>query len=392
MKKALLVLLPIVLLCGVDQAVRWTAMSDGWFLGRRVTPFVPPIFNSEQAAALDRLRRTAAGEPDAPRHVAFDADLGWTTRPGFAAPDVSYDADGARVSPAPDGARATKTLVVVGGSFTHGDEVKDAEAWPALVDAARDDWRVANLGVGAYGLDQARMRYLKDGRRLAADEVWLGLMPSATLRVVTQYRPALRHQDPSVAFKPRYRWDGPGRLEVVPNPARTIADVVDLVTNANGASFCAAMNGNDHWVSRSPGAYRPHWMQWTAIGTLVQTRLEGQGREPESMLEDEGHELFRLIVAIVLALRDDAREDGASFRLLVLPDGRSLARRAESGRAYWEGAVGALRNQGVEVTDLSDALVDAGARADRSLWMPGGHYSAKGNAVVAGAVGGLLGE
>src|SRR5690606_27800481 len=137
----------------------------------------------------------------------FDPELGWTAPRGSRHGDDVYDTNGARVGRAPIAHERTpgmRRIVAIGCSFTEGAEVAAHESWPARLELADPSLEVANLGVGAYGLDQALLRGRRDGRALAADAVWLGWLPSASPRLVTLYRPAQRHWGQLVAFKPRF--------------------------------------------------------------------------------------------------------------------------------------------------------------------------------------------
>jgi len=87
-----------------------------------------------------------------------DGDLGFVLRPGYAAPGVTYDLHGHRLTPAPAGTvLAEPPVLVVGDSYAHGDEVSDAETWAALLQPLIGR-RTANAGVSGYGLDQMVLR------------------------------------------------------------------------------------------------------------------------------------------------------------------------------------------------------------------------------------------
>ncbi|MFG0317475.1 MAG: hypothetical protein ACF8XB_09390, partial [Planctomycetota bacterium JB042] len=232
----LLPLVPVALLAVADVALNLLALRDGVFLGRAVAPFDPPLFNDAQREALARIRR---GEVKG--GVRFDAELGWEPDPATGA----YGPLGERLAPVDDDPPTARRLAVFGGSFTHGDEVDADEAWPAVIDRMRDDWDVLNLGVGAYGPDQAFLRWRRLKDRLDADEVWLGVMPAAAPRVVTVYRPALRHHDGSISFKPRFVVVDGGALRLVANPARPLADVARLVDDQR--AVLAATLGGAAW-------------------------------------------------------------------------------------------------------------------------------------------------
>jgi hypothetical protein len=104
-----------------------------------------------------------AGTPDLHRP---DQVLGWRNRPG----DHDYPADhplapGTRVSVLPDGSRdgspppeagQAPELLVLGGSFTQGFLLDDADAWPArLQQRLGASARVVNLANAGYGGVQA---------------------------------------------------------------------------------------------------------------------------------------------------------------------------------------------------------------------------------------------
>lgn len=98
--------------------------------------------------------------------AAFDPALGWIPRPGASGTEniwkteVTISAAGTRSNGAAqaDGCRAqAPAILTVGDSFTFGDEVSDAESWPAHLQR-QSGYCVVNGGVFGYGLDQAVLR------------------------------------------------------------------------------------------------------------------------------------------------------------------------------------------------------------------------------------------
>lgn len=368
-----------------DATLSWTLLADGMLRQRRIAPFQPAVFSAEQAASAVRL---AQSQDVSTTNVRFDAELGWTTRESFVGARESYDALGARrgatAAHAPDATR----VAAFGCSFTHGDEVADADAWCAQLDALRADVAMSNFGVGAYGLDQALLRYRRLAPQLEVDEVWLGLMPRAALRVVSMYRPALAHDDRSVALKPRFELDARDELVLVPLPVTTAADVGALVS-AGDDRFVRALASHDAFVGAWPSAYAPYgssvW-HYSFAARLLVTKLEGRPRPYEAALEDPSSECFRVLHAIVLRFRTEVEARGDRFRLLVLPDRPSLDgfKRARTGgpAPAYATFVDTLRGGGVEVVDVTEALAAADG-ASAGLFAQGGHWSAAGNRVVA---------
>jgi len=382
-------LVALAMCAGVDQLVQHTVLSDGELFGHRIAPFDPPIFTAQQQAVLDRMR--AHVEHGAPLENAdFDVELGWAPRRDGGSGEFRFDWAGARLvdEPLPHAKRAgVRRIVAVGCSFTLGDEVRATESWAARVDAARDDVEVANLGMGAYGIDQAHLRFLRDGVPLAPDEVWLGFLPSAAPRVVTMYLPAMRHFAWSPAFKPRYEFDMRGNMLLIPNPARTPKDFVRLLSG--GERFHMDVAPHDHWVERASLAYAPRgtsWMHSFATTRAWLTYTERGGRDAREFLLDPTNDCTRIVDRIVRTMDDECRASHARFRLLVLPDRADLADREQRGKSYWSALSDGWRAQGIDVVDVTDDLESVHAAANDAFWAPSGHYSAEGNRAVAEAI------
>ena len=209
-------------LVGADLLLDRLVLADGTFLGRPVAPFDPPLFSPSQFKALQHLEEELANERPS---VKFDADLGWCNKPESGLGEFRYDWAGARIVVEPLARSKTpgvRRLAVFGCSMTHGEEVGASETWCARLDALAPNVEIANLGVAAYGLDQALLRLRRDGWPLAPDEVWLAVLPQAALRVTTRFRPLLDHWSLDVAFKPCFTWSAENELELVPNPAASL--------------------------------------------------------------------------------------------------------------------------------------------------------------------------
>jgi len=83
-----------------------------------------------------------------------DPQLGFAARPGSRVNRMTYDAQGWRVTPNPEGvALSEPPILVVGDSLAHGDEIADGEAWPARLQLMLRR-RVINAALSGYGFDQ----------------------------------------------------------------------------------------------------------------------------------------------------------------------------------------------------------------------------------------------
>lgn len=376
-----------VVTLAIDQGIQHLALAGGYFQGRRVAPYDPPLFYEDQETWFKRLvSHLDKGQPGE-HFFKLDAELGWCPPRGTDDSIKGYDWSGCRVgfTPLPRSKTEGVTRVLaVGCSFTRGDEVEDTETWAAVLDQERDDLELANMGVGAYGIGQALLRMRRDGLALDPDEIWLGIFPWAAPRTTNVFRPALRHWTRAPAFKPRFVLDKRNQLQLIPNPAPTLAIAHRLLSDQE--FFFETMREHDARIRKFQSCWMPdgsHISHYSGIARLGLTFLETTDTLPPDLLGNPDTECYQLMIAICLQARAEAEEFGARFRILILPGLDDLQSHASETGAYWRGFVNELESVGVEVLELSDKLIQAGAIEDGEFWAEGMHYSPTGNRVVA---------
>lgn len=116
----------------------------------------------------------------------FDPDVGWSVTPNlrdvpcFGEKRLSTNSDGVRgLTEYADGASrdATKTRVVLlGDSFTFGDEVSDDETYAHFLAGLLPNSEVINLGVHGFGHDQMLLYFDAKGKAYRPDVVIVGFM------------------------------------------------------------------------------------------------------------------------------------------------------------------------------------------------------------------------
>ncbi len=368
----------LLALLAADQLLLHVVLSGGTVAGRRVAPFDPPLFAPVQFEFRDRLAAAVESGRDPGFFLAHDAELGWVPRNG-----------GPRPAPGREGRSGEQRRVVaVGCSFTYGEEVEDHETWAVHLEALRPDLEVVNLGVSAYGVDQAWLRLQREGLPLQPAEVWLGVVPETLPRLESMYRPAHRHWTNLCWFKPRFAMRPDGTLELVPSPATTPSDTLRLLRDQE--SFVAAVGVHDRWVARSPVAYAPEGSRFahhSGLGRILVTVLEAASRPAAVDLwyqpEDSAARLF---LALAETIAQQVASSGAHFRILVLPGRGDLQRLHDASAGEGAGLTVELQQRGVDVVDLTPVLLEVDAGSDPSLWMSGGHYSSAGNRLVAEAL------
>jgi hypothetical protein len=306
----------------------------------------------------------------------YDRDLGW---------DTHYATEnGERPRPAKYGRLLIATF---GDSYTNCAEVADHETWQTyLSELLQCD--VLNYGVGAYGTDQAYLKFLQVYPSVETRFVILGLITENINRVVNVYRPFYTNKTDFALTKPRFDLVN-GELTVLKNPIQHREDVRKL----REAKTLAQVGKRDWWFNKDDYPIygfpftrillnRRVWLE-AFIGQAAWRQDRTNPRPWEDLWSDD--EARSLMFAIFERFVHDARAFGAIPIILVLPQKVEVLHRFYSGhdthavktiirfcdeRSYYcFNAVSALGDRA-----LSDKEVDG---------FYSGHMSAEGNQVLA---------
>jgi hypothetical protein len=239
---------------------------------------------------------------------------------------------------------------------------------------------VLNYGVGGYGVDQAFLRFQREGRLLNPSVVIIGFTTDDLRRLVNVYRRFLS-VDEQPLFKPRYRLNG-DTLELIPNPMRTVAQYRALLDDP---ASVRQYGRHDQWFE--PLMYRNPLYDWSATMRLgsaawirVANRYVRRDRIFDGGIFNTQSEAFRLQLALFKAFRDSVTSAGYTPIVLMLPDEESLRARGAGGRTIYQPLVEQLAAMKIEVLDASDAF---SGKSGTDWFRPGGHYSKTGNQIVA---------
>lgn len=348
-------------------ATRRDEAGQLWLGSLRLLPYELPL--EQIRANLDKLR-------DGETFLGWDADLGWAPRPDAGSTTGPFAVNGAAIRSARETSEAappgTLRIAAFGDSFTFGDEVGPGETWEAALERALAARGVAaevlNFGVNAYGVDQAYLRWRRDGRRFRPDVVLLGFQPENVLRDLNVFRPLYFAGTEVPLSKPRFVVQGT-ELELKNVPVLPVDAVLPALETMPAHPLFA------YEAFHAP--YARHW--WLASRLLAFAASAPLARASAQLrLDPEGRELARRIVARFAA---DVAADGAAFLLVHLPRREDLAVR-RAGREVWYEPL--LRE---DLAPLGVADPTAGiASVDDALFAPRGHYSPAMNAIVGAAL------
>lgn len=392
-KRGLALVFGAIALVTLDQVLLHTLLSEGQLLGHDLAPFVPPLYGAEQRSLVSKYEEKLAGpvnkfEADS----LFDAQLGWCPRPEQRRRQDRFDWSGSRQAHKPlprERVSGERRIALFGCSYTFGSEVSAKDSWAGQLDTSYPDVHFANLGVPGFGIDQALLRFRRDGLPLEADEVWLGYYPYAALRVTSRFPPLFsRWRAFTINFKPCFELDEEGALRLLPCPVKEPRDILRLLRNPQ--EFNAAMGDEDMWIRRVPWAFKPkgeHWSHSSALGLIALTAMERGGHDTRQRMLDSDDDVHKLNLAILRTFAREVEASGARFRLLILPSSVEVAEVGRDGEGFWDPIVAQLVDSGIEVHDVARSFHQAGVVHGPKHWMPQGHYSPRGNQLVADSIG-----
>jgi hypothetical protein len=232
---------------------------------------------------------------------------------------------------------------------------------------------VMNFGANGYGMDQAFLRWRKTGAAYSPNLVVFGLQVENVRRNVNLLRPLYIADLPFA--KPRFL-DSGDALRLINVPADPPQRVVDRVRNPSSWELAK------HEAYYDAADFAPRFWQRSALLAFTVDRAAGvfgRGR-PENREADRQYDLA---MRILDEFERSVEARGARFIVLHVP-------RAADLKAFKEGVstpdtrfVQAVSKRFRFVDPVKTLLAVAGRLGIESLFMKGGHYSPRGNEVLA---------
>jgi hypothetical protein len=303
----------------------------------------------------------AARERPEQKHALHDAELGWTNQPSRVVRDLygpgkhfTSSAQGfrAREEYSTEVPAGRRRIVFAGDSFTMGFGVGDEETYPAQLERLDARLQSVNLGMGAYGADQAFLRVRRDARGLAKNLIVFAFIAHDFRRMELDYY---------MAPKPRLALAN-GKLEIenAPVPERDAGEEARLATR----QFLGWLDLGKA-LTRAASWLRPKPSRETA---------ESAGAAPD------GFPFAPVADAMFAELASLARAENSALLLVYLPSRGELLTAEQPVRDWTAHAAGA---RAIPFFDASPAFR---GRDPTPLFGLDAHYSEAGNALVAQAL------
>ncbi|HSP17016.1 MAG TPA: SGNH/GDSL hydrolase family protein [Thermoanaerobaculia bacterium] len=354
--------------------------ADGtfYFRGRPIPPFALPVRNAKQL--IDEYLRDQTG------YMAYDADLGWTNRPGSCTRDKKYCANSAGLRSDREFTKAippgTLRISLFGDSFIHGHDVDLAGSLAPRLEkalAARGTKAEAlNFGVGGFGIDQAYIRYSREGSRFDTDIIVEGLQFENVARHLMVFRLIAYPQSKIPFSKPRFYFEGPSLL-VANKPTIPPRRVPEELAHFDRSPLRRL---EFYYTDK----YRPYWWRHSKLLAVIAEFR----RKPDETVDilKPGGEGVQLTLAILDRFKNDARVTGKPFLLVYLPLKENLAAQLRGARDPWQPLVDLFRKD-FTIVDPTPRLLALAREKGVDAVAPG-HYSAEGNKAVAEALADVI--
>ncbi len=371
-------------LAATVAAIELASSAGLAFLERRGISYQPLIADRLSEKHRELLEDLLAGRPSLFQH---DAMLGWTLRPGFRSELATVGLDGRRRDPERPEPRASAVrLAAFGDSFTFGGDVADRHAYPEVL-ARMEPWlAIENFGVPGYGLDQAFLRYQRDGRRTPPQIVVIGFLAENIFRNVSVFRPFYNAQSQLPLAKPRYL-PGRPRPTLIENPLPRLEDYRRLL--AHPAETLERLGRHDHFYQR-----RLRGGELDASATVRLLKLAKERFVPDSEIVSDGHynpdgEAFRVTTDLFTAFYEMVLRDGGQPVILIFPERGDLERWRSAHTRRDAPLFDFLAAKGYRVVDAMTVLEGVGGERSVDELIPG-HFSPLANELVAKSLLGQL--
>jgi len=348
----------------------------------RGAPLLPHKWTEVTARYKAILERMTHEDP----FLIYDPILGWTIAPsrrnttgenvssveGLRAPRVGMKfADRHTRHSGFSEKPAVVRIALIGDSMTYGNEVLCEETWGHALEAhLGPDVQVLNFGVSAYGLNQVLLRYERDVRPWKPQIVIIGITSLEIQRLVWIYKFLNPYWagDPYVYPRMVLRH---GIFSHINQPPPTPAEVIAHT------SIKELPN-----IDMDANYRRLEWERdglWYLLEKSYFFRFLTSIRPPGEPIREglSERDMLTLSRHVLRSMVRQLREDGAIPLFVHFPYHFEINKVAEYTNHYIPLSVQTLRESDIDYFDMAACLKGG------DEYMPGGHYTAKANVVIA---------
>ena len=340
--------------------------------------FYDPVIETLSDMQKKRLRSfTESGKG---QNVGQHPVLGWVSTKETNSSGMRDNREYRRIPP-----QGIVRISAFGDSFTYGSDAELPDTWIKRLNEFDSSLEILNYGVGAYGLDQAYLRYLEIGTEYNPHIVFLGYMSENIVRNVNVFRGFYTNSYRNTIFtKPRFRLKN-GKLNLIDNPISTLEDHKYFLNNDQEVLVKLGQNDYHYQINYSSSlldflpSVRLVKIFWFNLNTRVFDPIFKLG----GMYSDTS-EAYQVTVEIFDNFYRNVLENGALPIVLIFPDSNDQRRSREKKKRRYSPLLSYFRSEGYYYIDTLGAL-EPYERSYRikDLAVKWGHYSPIGHKIIA---------
>jgi hypothetical protein len=213
----------------------------------------------------------------------------------------------------------------------------------------------------------------------------MGFVADDLRRVVNVYRRFTSTSELPL-FKPRYLLSPSGELTLLPSPVTSLADYEKFLSQPDSVREFGV---HDHWYE--PLVYENPLYDWSAavrLASAVWIRIHRRYLDPDRLVRDgqfnESSAAFSIQRRLFRLFAADVTGAGAKPIVVFFPDKYTVMGSVSGIAPVYAPLLRAARRDGVFACDLNLPFRSVAEREGvEGLFMPGGHYSQRGNEIVA---------
>lgn len=184
--------------------ISWVRKRNSWFITYK--DFYPELDQNVLTKFIDK---------------GYDQELGWVRKPNTKGVErgakeyIEWHINDKNARSNPGYENFASKISVYGDSFTFGRQVADNETWAYYLSQFTKT-NVLNFGVGNYGIDQALLRLQRQYPVTPTPIVIMGIVPDTLSRILSVWKHYYEYGN-IYGFKPRFVLDENFNLKLLPN-------------------------------------------------------------------------------------------------------------------------------------------------------------------------------
>ena len=338
-------------------------------------PYRHSLINSKHTTAINKLLEKEASSNVASdwtipvvEKITYDPVLGWVTPGvrGTRAYDLSPPQGKIRIS-------------AFGDSFTYGGGVNNDNSWVEQINLSEKGYEVLNFGVLGYGLDQAYLRYIKEGISAGSHIVFIGYMSENIERHVNAFRPFYNEDGGIPLGKPRFKLIN-NELSLQENFFGDPSDYAKLINSPNS-------------VLASLGEYDFHYQMRGGIDLLDNFFIVRLIRHNLKYIKvrrsiyknhqyNPNSKAYKITEKIFDIFHQKVLDKGSIPIILLFPDNRAIKYFSEEKKIIYSLLIEHFEAKGYKYIDMLKAFKPFEGKYSQDELCPN-HYTVEGNKIVA---------